>query len=118
MSSNARYNPEPGLSDASLENRLRQAAAVFSYPQTPDLIGRERERLARPGRTARAARPVRWALVLMVLVIVLFVGLLVSPARARVLDWIRIGAVRIFLTEPTSTATLPLPTGTPVPAGA
>jgi hypothetical protein len=42
-------------------------------------------------------------------------ALLVSPARACVLDWIRIGSVRIFFFIPTPTAPPPDPSGTPAP---
>jgi hypothetical protein len=56
---------------------------------------------------------------LVVLFILLAAALLVSPVRARVLDWIRIGSVRIFFTRPTATQPVPtrIPdrTGTPVP---
>ena len=109
-------NPQDG-SDASLEARLRTAAAALAYPPVPDLAARERNRLAgRGGYTTR--RPRRLAYGLVILVIIALVGLLVSPARARVLDWIRIGAVRIFFTTPEPAATqlpavLPDATGTP-----
>lgn len=85
--------------EADLERRLQAAARSFRYPPAPDLAARERARVEQ--RTARRAsggrRPaagLAWAL----LAVVLAAGLmLASPARARVLDWLRVGAVRIFL---------------------
>lgn len=101
----------PEGKDAKLEVMIRRAAADFPYPATPNIAARERARLmdSRPAR-----RPTRLALALVL--IVLAAVMLVSPVRARVLDWIRIGAVRIFFTQPTATATLPAET--PAPAGA
>jgi hypothetical protein len=104
--------------------RLRSRAATFPYPATPDIASRERLRLAGQlsgGRNVAAARPRsrRLAFALLTLAIILAAAFLVSPVRARVLDWIRIGAVRIFFTTPSltppplpPTATLP---GAPTP---
>lgn len=105
----------PEGKDAKLEAYLRHAAADLPYPATPNIAAREQARLAR--RSAR--RPARFAYALALALILLAAALLVSPVRARVLDWIRIGAVRIFFTQPTATATAPaaLPTETPAPVG-
>lgn len=114
MSSNPRQFREPGFTGASLDERLQRAAAAFPYPQTPDLAAQEQLRLRDAvGREDRRKRSqvIGWALV----ILLLFLGLLASPVRARVLDWIRIGAVRIFFIQPTPAATLPLPSGTPSP---
>lgn len=119
MSSNPYPSPElnaPDGNEAKLEERLRRAAATFPYPLTPDLAAKERQRLAGQERTLTPRRPARWALGLALLLIAVMSVLLVSPVRARVLDWIRIGAVRIFLVPPTPTPTAPAPTGTPFPA--
>lgn len=110
-------NPQDGMY-ANLEERLRAAAAAMVYPATPDLASRERDRLARRG--AAGIRRRRMAYGLAIGLIILLVGLIVSPARARVLDWIRIGAVRIFFitpepAAPTLPAVTPEETGTPLP---
>lgn len=103
----------PEGKDAKLEEMIRRAAADFSYPATPNIAARERARLA---DSSASRRPTRFGFALALVLIVLAAALLVSPVRARVLDWIRIGAVRIFFTQPTATATLPAQT--PSPAGA
>ncbi|MGE5463369.1 MAG: hypothetical protein ACM3PS_08435 [Syntrophothermus sp.] len=115
MSFSPRHPSQPGMTNANLEARLRQVVAILPYPETPDLAGRERQRLAGLSRTAPARRLNRLAVGLVVLFMVLAVALLVSPVRARVLDWIRIGSVRIFFTQPT--ATQPVPTQTPARTG-
>lgn len=110
----------PGLGapegkDEKLEAYLRRAAADFPYPATPNIAARERGRLAE-SRPAR--RPARLAYALALVLIVLAAAMLVSPVRARVLDWIRIGAVRIFFTQPTATVTATVPAKTSLPEGA
>jgi hypothetical protein len=42
-------------------------------------------------------------------------ALWISPVRAQILDWFRIGSVKIFLIEPTPTPTDTISTGTPAP---
>ena len=59
-------------------------------------------------------RPQRLTGVAIVIVLLLLILFTVPPIRAAVLEVIRLGAVRIFLTEPTPT-TIP-PTATPVAA--
>lgn len=104
----------PEGKDAKLQELIRRAAADFSYPATPNIAARERSRLADSG-TAR--RPKRFAFALALALIVLAAAVLVSPVRARVLDWIRIGAVRIFFTQPDATATATPPVVTATPEG-
>lgn len=106
--------PVPGApegKDAKLEAYIRRAAADFQYPATPNIAARGRVRLG--GRPMR--RPARFTYALALALIVLAAAMLVSPVRARVLDWIRIGAVRIFFNQPTATATPP--SDTPSPSG-
>ena len=102
----------PEGKDAKLEGYIRRAAADFQYPATPNIAAQERARLV--SRSAR--RPARFAYALALALIVLAAAMLVSPLRARVLDWIRIGAVQIFLTQPTTTPTATPPSNTPAPA--
>jgi hypothetical protein len=99
-------NPlQTGVSSTLMEERMLQIAATFPYPATPDIIARERKRLAGLEKVEAQPRPRRLAFGLALLLVVLMAALLISPARARVLNWIRIGSVRIFLTAPTPTAT-------------
>jgi len=105
MSSSSRFTPEPELTPASLEDRLRRAAAGFAYPETPDLAARVRQRLEGQPRAVPRRRPNRLAFGLVLLLLALSALLLVSPVRARILDWIRIGSVQIFFGQPTATPT-------------
>ena len=107
--------PRCAVSDQRLpvdvETRLAQVARAFTYPATPDLTRAVSRQMQSPRRSP--ARPA-WRLALALAVLLLAVVLLVPPVRAAVLDWIRVGAVRIFLVEPTPAPT-PQP-GTPTPA--
>ena len=98
-----------------LERRLIAAGRAFSYPSTPDIARAVTRRLgAHPARrpVRSPARRLAWALVV---VIVLLAGLLaVPPVRAQILEFLQIGVIRIFLTQPTPTATFP-PASTPEP---
>lgn len=87
--------------DAYLEANLRQMASGLRYPPTPDLAAR-----SAPRRLSRRRGRVSFALA--IVLILLLTALWVSPVRARVLDWIRIGAVRIFFSVP-----VPTPPATP-----
>jgi len=98
-------DPEPG---SDLEKQLQSAARAFDYPETPDIVrGLKRRWTTRPVRRPGLPR-LAWAAAVLLAVIA---GLFAVPqVRARVLDWIRLGAVRIFLVEPT-----PAPTVRPTP---
>jgi hypothetical protein len=87
------------------ESQLEQTARTFSYPPTPDIAHTVSRRLSarRAQRSAYSSRAI-WPLVAAALVIIGL--LLVPPVRAGILEVLRIGAVRIWLVEPTST---PLP---------
>lgn len=113
-------DPETGL-----HARLLSAARTFNYPPTPHLAAKERLRvqaLAKSKMNGRdesagsrranssSAQAVRgrwvrigWALAVIILLASL---LLASPVRARVIEWLRLGAVRLFLRPE---ATLPVP---------
>ena len=120
MSFSARDLPEPSAPDPALEAQVRRIASAFAYPPAPDLARREGKLVREGYRVRKQRRPVRastraaWALLVVILAAAL---LLASPARARVLEWLRVGAVRIFLVEPTATPTL-VSTGTPQPTPA
>ncbi|MCB0189404.1 MAG: hypothetical protein KDE31_34270, partial [Caldilineaceae bacterium] len=99
------------------EARLQQLADEFVYPPTPPVADRVTERLRkRTQHTARQynrlhLRPL-WAFIL--LMALLIAGLWRIPTvRATVVEWLELGAVRIWLVEPADVA--PLPTET-IPA--
>ncbi len=113
MSFSERGRREPFPSDPGLENRLRQVAGRLPYPPTPDLAASEGKRVrTRQSTAAPVRRSLAFALALLVLIAAL---VLASPARARVLEWIRVGAVKIFLIQPTPLPTLPAATPVPSP---
>ena len=91
-----------------LESRLTAAGRALPYPSTPDIARAVTHRLeALPARRPAKASVRRMAWVL-VIVITLLSGLLaVPPVRAQILEFLQIGVIRIFLTEPTPTLTIP-----------
>src|SRR5262245_47161382 len=100
-----------------LEVKVRAAAAGFVYPPTPDVAGSVRRRLRRAAPMQRPdwatlRRRLAWVLVALVLAM----GALISvpEVRARLVEFLQIGVVRIFLASPTPT---PTPTGTPAASG-
>lgn len=101
-------NPQPGAEneDTIWEAAIRQHAAAFAYPATPDIAAQVARALdGNPGRRNVHLRPV-WAFLLIILAIL--VGLLLAPTtRAAIVDFLQIGAVRIQLVQPTAT---PVPT--------
>lgn len=93
-----------------LEAQIRHAARQFAYPPTPDIAGKVRERLNR--RRQLAPTLMRFA-VTAILVLLALGGLLAVPqVRATVLEILRLGAVTIFVGEPSPTpmASQPSPT--------
>lgn len=97
------------------EDRVEALARAFTYPPSPDLTRRA------PHPVAFGRPAARWILAAAI-VLALLVGLMAVPGvRAAVMEALRLGAVRIFLTEPTpapveerSDATPLLPTATPL----
>jgi hypothetical protein len=99
------------LPNPSFESQVRQAARALPYPPTPDLAGAWARRSTAGSRPVLRLRPV-WALIGL---LALLAGLLaVPPVRAAIREFLQIGAVRIWLVEPTPapTATRPQPTPT------
>ena len=98
------------------ESVLREGARAFPYPPTPDIAVAHHNRLMPVPHQARK----RWRRLALAIAIValLLAGLLAVPqVRAGILDMLRLGAVRIVLTEPTSTpAITPAPAATALPA--
>lgn len=94
--------------NASWEAVLREQAAAFPYPPTPDIAAGVRQRLAAPAPGAPRRRLAYGA----VLVLLLLAALLAAPpVRATLVSLFRAGAITIFVGAPT-------PTPTPIPAQA
>lgn len=103
------------IDKSQLEGQLYQAGRTLSYPPTPDIAATVTQRLAQAPRASGQPRRLAWAMV--VALLVLLGGLLAVPTvRAAVLDFLQIGAVRIFLAE--SPATDPPGTSTQTPPAA
>ncbi len=101
--------------NGKFESHLFSIAQTFSYPPTPDIRREVVRRLARRTRPGR-----RWLVAAAALLFALAVLFAVPPVRAAIVNWIQIGAVRIFTANPTLTLTLtpaPGPTVTPQPTG-
>jgi hypothetical protein len=100
------------MSERSLERweaHVQATAGAFLYPPTPDIASAVREHLAEKPRRRLPVRRLAWAAVALVIVVASLLA--VPQVRAGLLDVLRIGAVRILLTEPTATAT-----ATPAPS--
>jgi hypothetical protein len=93
------------------EARLQQLARHFPYPPTPDMTSRVRAQLAEGSRRKPGLPPRRLAWAALVVLLVLAGLLAVPQVRAALVEYLQIGAVRIFLIEPT-----PTPTPTPLAA--
>jgi hypothetical protein len=103
------------------ERQLFSISKEMDYPRTPDVAGFVMDRLhgdssfkgqgvRGSGRTRFFARPLAWSLT--VLLILCSSLMLIPSARAAILEFIQIGVVRIFRTEPT----LPAPPNQQFPA--
>jgi hypothetical protein len=81
---------------------VRQSAATLPYPPTPDVsekvVARLADRRAAPQHPILRLQPLWVAAVLLALLLGLWA---VPPVRAAILDFLQIGAVRIWLAEPT-----------------
>ena len=95
------------MKDMDFETQLRSIASGMEYPPTPDIAGSVAGRLRGPRPRLMNRTFARSLVVVMVLLASL---LLIPPVRAAVLDFIQIGIVRIFRSEP---APVPPPTQIP-----
>lgn len=114
MPPNGPLNPN-NLSNEEWEEALRQSVRTLPYPPTPDIADRVMARLGNE-RT-----PPRWQfqpLWVAALILAFLLGLwAVPPVRAAILEFLQIGAVRIWLVEPTpTTATFERETTATVPS--
>jgi hypothetical protein len=100
------------------EARLQTLAGRLPYPPTPDLTAAVAQQLGqRRARRPSLLRPV-WV-TLLALALLCAAALALSPVRAAVLEWLQIGAVRIWLVEPPTpipAPTVPMPTQSVVSA--
>ena len=108
-------------SESEFESRLISIARTFPYPPAPDVTSGVVFRLA--GQRDRTANR-RLLTIGIIAVLILAIIFAVPPVRAAILDWFQIGAVRIFMNEPTLTPTptlipghtvTPRPTDRPTP---
>lgn len=103
---------------------LSKLSQDLPYPPTPDISRVVASRLERERtRPARQLSPrLAWVLVILILLATLMAF---EPVRAQILEFLQIGAVRIFLSQPTPTtspgetqpspvAGMSIPTATPV----
>ena len=107
-------------SDQKIEHRLREMAATFSYPPTPDVAGSVRNRLAQEAKLPFSrVQPIgsrrRFPAVAAALSIALAATILLAVPEARALVGsflIRIGSIEVVLATPTPLpyAATPLPT--------
>ena len=103
----------------SLEERLQESAGAIHYPATPDVARAVRLRLAVP--RPKGNRLLRAALV--TLIVLIAAALAVPSVRAQVIEFLRIGVVRIFpapvtptpASQPPLTATAGASSPTPKP---
>lgn len=87
------------------EERVQSVARTLAYPPTPDLAGAVPRRLTEQRATVSSSHRLRPAWAIGLAVVILLAGLLaVPPVRAAIREWLQIGAVRIWLVEPTPTA--------------
>ena len=101
----------PERPDESWETTVRDIARDFAYPPTPDVVRLTSQRLVKPRRPVVGV--LKWAAVAFFALMVVIIS--VPEARAFVTEIIRIGAIQIFIGQPTATATLlPAATGTAI----
>ena len=87
--------------------RIAETAVYFPYPPTPDIAGAVQQRLQpQPTRD----KHLRWAVALALFVVLLSASLLaIPPVRAAVFEWLRIGAIEVFVVEEVPAAETAVP---------
>ncbi len=89
-----------------LEERLGEYSQSFPYPPTPAIHRMVRLRLASP-QAMRLRPALRWVILILVLIAALMA---VPQVRAQVIEFLRIGVVRIFPAASAPAAVTPHPT--------
>jgi len=100
MNNNQFINP-PEQPDESWETTVRELARDFAYPPTPDIARRTSQQLVKPRRPVVGV--LKWAMVVLFAFMVVIIS--VPEARAFMTEIIRIGAIQIFIGQPTPTPT-------------
>ena len=78
---------------SELELALQRLGGELDYPQTPDLVGRVRQRLAEGRRPLGWRRPL--VIALAALLVAVAAVMAVPQARSEILDWFGVGGVTI-----------------------
>jgi hypothetical protein len=87
------------LEQELFEKQLLSISKGLEYPRTPDVAGSVMSRLRASTRPHFVSKRLAWSLTIL---LILFSSLmLIPPARAAIIEFIQIGVVRIFRTEPT-----------------
>jgi hypothetical protein len=87
------------LQQELFEKQIVSIAQGLDYPRTPGIAGSVMKRLRSSPRPRVLSRRFAWSLAV---ILILFTSLmLIPPARAAILEFIQIGIVRIFRSEPT-----------------
>lgn len=87
------------MSETDFEAQLSSIGREMNYPSTPNIAGSVTARLRSTNRPRLLSRTLAWSLT--IVLILLASLMLIPPARAAILEFIQIGVVRIFRTEPT-----------------
>lgn len=91
------------MNEMDFEAQMRAIANRMEYPRTPNIAGSVSARLRSSTRPRFLSKAAAWSLTIVLLLISSL--MLIPSARAAILEFIQIGVVRIFRTEPT-----PIPT--------
>lgn len=82
------------MNEQDFENRLHSIAAGMEYPHTPEITGFVAARIRPKAKPRYTSKALVWSLVSVL--IFLSSLMLIPPARAAIIEFIRIGIVRIF----------------------
>jgi hypothetical protein len=86
------------------EEQIRKWSQEFGYPQTPDITDTVIRRIEGEAKPAPRLRPrLAWGFAIILLLLAALMA--VPPVRAQILEYLQIGAIRIFLAEPKPTVT-------------
>ena len=82
------------MNDMDLEARLRSIASGMDYPRTPDIAAIVSTRLRAQAGSRFSSKAFAWSLT--ILLVLCSSLMLIPPVRAAIIEFIQIGAVRIF----------------------
>ncbi len=83
---------------------LTTIAADFQYPHTPPIARHIQQKQTVSGKSLGTQHRRRWATAVAVVLVLLLSLLALPPVRAAILEFIQIGAVKIFNTSPSQPA--------------